>query len=399
MSIFKTHKASADRSATDRSRHKEKIRRAIREGVHHIVSDESIIGQNGKKKIKIPVKGIKEYRFVYGDNKTNKKVGSANDKEVRRGQKIGPPRKKKSDKPGSGEGKPGNKPGEELYEVEITLEELSNYLFDDLRLPDLEKKKMMNIVSDKFKRSGYRTYGIRPRISKKETLKNKIRRKKSTARFKNQNNEENIDEENFSFHESDIKYKHLKKKKVKTSNAVIFFMMDTSGSMTKHKKFLARSFFFLLYHFIRKKYENTEIVFISHSSEAKEVGEDDFFQRVSSGGTVISSVLEKFLEICDQRYHKDAWNIYAFHCSDGDNWPSDNDKSVRLSSKIADMCQMYAYVQTTQGLGDYWSGNSGIIERYYKIKNNKFKVAQLEKKEDVWNEFKRILGGSNGLGH
>ena len=153
MSIFKHHKTSADRSATDRSRHKDKIKRAIREGVHHIVSDESIIGQNGKKKIKIPVRGIKEYRFVYGDNNTNKKVGSANDKDVRRGQRIGPPKKKKQ---GSGEGKPGNKPGEEMYEVEITLEELSHYLFDDLKLPDLEKKKMMNIVSEKFKRQGYR---------------------------------------------------------------------------------------------------------------------------------------------------------------------------------------------------------------------------------------------------
>ena len=394
MSIFKHHKTSADRSATDRSRHKDKIRKAIREGVHHIVSDESIIGQNGKKKIKIPVRGIKEFRFVYGDNSTNKKVGSANDKDVRRGQKIGPPRKRKGNKPG--EGKPGNKPGEELYEVEITLEELSHYLFDDLKLPDLEKKKMMNIVSEKFKRKGYRDKGIRPRLSKKETLKNKIRRKKSSQRFKIENNEEVSESEDFSFHESDMRYKHIKKKKVKSSNAVIFFMMDTSGSMTKHKKFLARSFFFLLYHFIRKKYENTEIVFLSHSSEAKEVNEDDFFQRVSSGGTIISSVLEKFIEITSQRYHKDAWNIYAFHCSDGDNWPSDNQKCVDLSLKIAEMCQMYAYVQTIQGLPGYWD-SAGIGEKYYKIKHPKFKTAQLEKKEDVWREFKRILGGNSGL--
>ena len=395
MSIFKQHKASADRSATDRARHKDKIKRAIREGVHHIVSDESIIGKNGKKKIKIPVRGIKEFRFVYGDNKTNKKVGSANDKEVKRGQRIGPPKKKKGQK--EGEGKPGNKPGEELYEVEITLEELSHYLFDDLKLPDLEKKKMQKIVSEKYKRKGYRNQGIRPRISKKETLKNKIRRKKSSERFNREAGLESNDEDDFSFHDSDIRYKHIKKTKIKTSNAVIFFMMDTSGSMSKHKKFLARSFFFLMYHFIRKKYENTEIVFLSHSSEAKEVSEDDFFQKVSSGGTLISSVLEKFLDICNQRYHKDAWNIYAFHCSDGDNWPSDNKKCVELSNKIANMCQLYSYIQTTQGVGNYWSGGSGITDSYYKIKNQKFKMAQLEKKEDVWKEFKRILGGSNGL--
>jgi sporulation protein YhbH len=392
MSIFKHHKTSADRSATDRSRHKEKIRKAIRDGVHNIVSDESIIGQDGKKKIRIPVRGIKEYRFVYGDNETNKKVGSAHDKNVSRGQKIGNSKKKKQ---GSGEGKPGNKPGEEMYEVEITLEELSSYLFDDLRLPDLEKKKMLNIVSDKFKRKGYRNYGIRPRLSKKETLKNKIRRKKSASRVSD-SDIESTEDESFSFRQSDFKYKHIKKKKVKSSNAVIFFMMDTSGSMTKNKKFLARSFFFLLYHFIRNKYENTEIVFISHSSEAKEVSEDDFFKRMSSGGTVISSALEKCLEISSQRYHKDSWNIYAFHCSDGDNWPSDNEKSINLSLKLAELCQMYAYIQTSHGSVEYWS-NGGILNDYNKIDHKGFKTALLEKKIDVWREFKRIMGGSGGL--
>ena len=90
MSIFRNHKTSADRSATDRSRHKEKIKKAIRDGVHNIVSNESIIGQDGKKKIRIPVRGIKEYRFIYGSNEKNKKTGSAPGKNIRRGQIVGP---------------------------------------------------------------------------------------------------------------------------------------------------------------------------------------------------------------------------------------------------------------------------------------------------------------------
>jgi uncharacterized sporulation protein YeaH/YhbH (DUF444 family) len=173
--------------------------------------------------------------------------------------------------------------------------------------------------------------------------------------------------------------------------------MDTSGSMTKHKKFLARSFFFLLYHFIRNKYDKTELVFISHSSEAKEVNEDDFFKKVSSGGTLISSGLEKCLEICSSRYHVDSWNIYAFHCSDGDNWPSDNEKAVSLSVKLADICQLYSYIQTSSKMPtDYWS-DGGILNSYNSIRHNRFKTAYLEKKEDVWSEFSRLLGGSSGL--
>ena len=89
MSIFRNHKTSADRSATDRNRHKKKIKRAIRDGVHNIVSDESIIGQDGKKKIRIPVRGIKEYKFIFGNNEKNKTVGSAPGKNVSRGQTVG----------------------------------------------------------------------------------------------------------------------------------------------------------------------------------------------------------------------------------------------------------------------------------------------------------------------
>ena len=141
MSIFKEHKSTADRSATDRRRHKEKIDRAIKEGIHNIVAEESIIGQDGKKRIKIPVRGIKEYRFVYGKN--NKKVGSAQGTDVKKGQKLKSGKQKKAR--GGTPDKPGSDAGEEFYEVDISLDELAKYLFDDLNLPDLEKKSFPNI--------------------------------------------------------------------------------------------------------------------------------------------------------------------------------------------------------------------------------------------------------------
>ena len=133
MSIFREHKSIADRSASDRRRHKQKIEKAIRDGVHHIVSEESIIGQDGKKKIKIPVRGIKEYRFIYGDNSSSKKVGSAPGKDIKKGQVVGEADQQQQ-APG---GQAGDEKGEEFYEVEITLEELTYYLFNDLELPDL----------------------------------------------------------------------------------------------------------------------------------------------------------------------------------------------------------------------------------------------------------------------
>ena len=147
-STFREHKSIADRSAADRNRHKKKIEKALREGIRDVVADESIIGQSGKKKVKIPVKGIKEYRFIYGKNSSGG-VGAAGEHPVKRGQKIGQQGKKKQ--PGNGN-KPGNEPGQEYYDVEVTLEELADYLFKDLNLPDLQKKQMKQIISEKFKR-------------------------------------------------------------------------------------------------------------------------------------------------------------------------------------------------------------------------------------------------------
>ena len=385
MSIFKEHKTNADRSATDRSRHKQKIKEALREGVYDIVSDESIIGQDGKKRIRIPVRGIKEYRFIYGENEANRKSGSAPGTPVKRGQTIGRAgeRKPTADSP-------GNEKGVEYYEVEITLEELSAYLFDDLDLPDIERKRLKNIIGEKSKRSGYRKKGIRPRLSKKETVKNKIRRMKRSIK-----NGTYDPDERFTFHDEDLKYRYLKKVPKESSNAVIFFMMDTSGSMTKEKKFLARSFFFVLFHFLNYKYTNVDVVFISHDSEAREVSEDDFFKKGSAGGTIVSSALQTCVNAVISRYHPDSWNIYAFHCSDGDNWPSDNDKACDLSCTIRDFSQLYCFIEITpEDEKLAWdTGQSSLSKSYESLIDSRFKMIHIFGKRDIWPAFKRIFGG------
>jgi uncharacterized protein len=390
MSIFKTHKSSADRSATDRRRHKVKIEKAIKEGIHDIVAEESIIGQDGKKKIKIPVRGIKEYQFVYGKN--SKKVGSAQGKDVKKGQKIGQSKNKTGKKGKGAPNKPGDNAGEEFYEVDITLDELAKYLFDDLNLPDLEKKSFPNIFSNKIKRKGYRKEGIRPRLSKKETIKRKIKRKKM-AKLSGTYNPDN--EERFPFHKDDLKYKHIQVTKKNVTNAVIFFIMDTSGSMTKSKKFRARSFFFLLYQFIRYRYDKTDIVFISHTTEAKETNEDDFFNRGSSGGTFISSGLEKAIDIINARYPPSSWNLYTFHCSDGDNWLEDNEKSIKLSKKLIDICQLYSFIEIKEGEkgAKRWADPMSSIYRPLVCKN--FKISEIYDKDDIWLEFKKLFGSND----
>ena len=389
MSIFKEHKSSADRSATDRRRHKEKIEKAIKDGIHDIVAEESIIGQDGKKRIKIPVRGIKEYQFIYGKN--NPKVGSGQGRDVRKGQQVSPPRGQSQQGQGKPD-KPGNSAGEEFYEVDISLDELAKYLFDDLNLPDLEKKSFPNIFNNVIKRKGYRKEGIRPRLSKKETIKRKIRRKKASIKSGTYDPESG---ERFTFHKDDLKYKHIEVTKKNVTNAVIFFIMDTSGSMTKEKKFKARSFFFLLYQFIRYRYDKTDIVFISHTTEAKETNEDDFFGRGSSGGTYISSGIEKAVEIIDSRYPPTSWNLYTFHCSDGDNWVNDNEKSLEISKKLIDMCQLYSFIEISDGKKGLAGWGEPMSNVYKPLECKNFKIVEIETKEDIWYEFKKLFGSNN----
>ena len=410
MSVFRKHKSIVDRAASDRMRHKKKIEKAIKESIKDVVAEESIIGQNGKKKIRIPVRGIKEYRFIYGNNENNKTVGSGGQHSLKRGQKIGQKRAEKGQ--GQGTGKASDQKGENYYDVEVSLEELAEYLFADMELPDLEKKQFRFITEKTIKRKGYRFQGIRPRLSKKETLKRKIRRQKMAEKAGTYDPES---DERFPFHKDDLKYHHIKPKDKENSAAVIFFLMDVSGSMSQDRKYLARSFFFLLYQFLNHRYERVEVVFISHSTHAERVSEDDFFKVGTYGGTIISSALNKQLEIVEKEYHPNTWNIYTFYCGDGENWSSDNEKCIDLFKEIKDVSQLTAYCEINEHYGNFaedgseevmpdgypwpsftaWKNeeNDNLWSKLTPICDNKFKKVMIGHTDHIWKGFKKLFGG------
>jgi len=395
MSIFRKHKSIVDRSASDRARHKKKIEKAIKESIKDVIAEESIIGQDGKKKIRIPVKGIKEYRFIFGNNENNKTVGSAGQHKIKRGQKISS--KRAIEDQDQGTGPASNQKGDEYYDVEVTLEELAEYLFGDLELPDLEKKQFRFVSEETIKRKGYRFKGIRPRLSKKETLKRKIRRRKMAEKVGTYDPQT---DERFPFHQDDLKYRHIKPKTKENSSAVIFFLMDVSGSMSQDRKYLARSFFFLLYQFLNHKYEQVDVVFISHSTQADRVSEDDFFKVATYGGTIISSCLDLELDIVEKEYHPHSWNIYSFYCGDGENWSADNEKCIDLFKKIKEISQLSAYCEINEHYSNFAEeGEEAIMPDGYPWPT--FSVWKNEQLENLWtkltpicdHKFKKVVIG------
>jgi sporulation protein YhbH len=382
MAFFRYFKKQGiDRSAGDRRRHRELVRKAIKENVGNVVSEESIIGRSGDKKIKIPIKGIKEYRFVFGENNPGVAEG---DGESQPGQIVQKGKESQKSLPGE----PGSTPGDDVYETEITLEELVDLLFEDLKLPDMERKKFHILQSERrIKNKGYRHKGIRPHLSKKRTVINKLKRKKTLEKAES-NSSSDDGEERFPFHERDLRYHYKAVKEKKFSNAVVLCMMDTSGSMDTTKKYLARSFYFLLYQFLKTRYQNVAIVFISHHTEAKEVNEDEFFHRGESGGTMISSGYKKALEIIENRYNPALWNVYAFHCSDGDNFSSDNPEALRYAKELAEVCNLFGYGEIKPAKSFSWSS---MLDLYKEIKNENFVTVMIRSKEELWPAFQKFL--------
>ncbi|MFN4895707.1 MAG: YeaH/YhbH family protein [Pseudomonadota bacterium] len=382
--IFRPYTSSSqrsDRSARDRMRHRQKIKDSIRDNIGDILAEESIIGRDKDKIIKVPIRSVKEYRFIYGDNAPGVAQGNG---EQKPGDVVDP------GQDSQGQGQAGSQGGVDAFETDITLEELISIMFEDLELPELERKALKEVVSeDARKRKGHRKAGIRPRLDKRATARNRIRRKLSVKGSRGEELNEDGEKKRFPFHEDDMSYFHIAPTTREASNAVIFCIMDTSGSMGTVKKYLARSFYFLLYQFVRQKYANVEVVFIAHHTEAKEVSESDFFHKVESGGTYISSGYRKALDIMHSRYHPSLWNIYAFHCSDGDNFYSDNERALQAAEELCQVCNLFGYGEIKPSGSAYYSGS--MLEVFGQIQADNFHMITIEKKEDLWEGFRSFL--------
>ncbi len=401
QSIFRPYAPSeaerSDRCAGDRARHRLKVRESIRENIADIIAEESIIGQNREKVIKVPIRGIREWRFVFGDNTPGVGQGSGDSQE---GQVVG----KAKGAPRPGEERAGDQAGTDYYETDVTLEELVDIMFEDLELPDLERKALRQIDAARFvKRKGYRPVGIRVRLDKRRSMRERVRRK--LAVDSRQRTQAALAAAaglpaasprggRFPFHQDDLVYRHITADVKPESNAVVVCMMDTSGSMDTMKKYLARSFFFLLYQFICTKYRNVEIVFIAHHTEAKEVTEEEFFHKGESGGTFISSAYTKALEIIQNRYHPSLWNIYAFHCSDGDNFDSDNPAALKAAKELADVANLFGYGEIKPLGSRYYE--SSMLNIFRRLDAENFQTVLIERKEDIWPSFKAFLAKDKG---
>ncbi|WP_226659424.1 sporulation protein YhbH [Pseudalkalibacillus hwajinpoensis] len=357
----------------DQQRHAEKVQDAIQNNLPDLISEENIILSNGRDVIKIPIRSLDEYKIRYNYDKSKHVGQGEGDSQV--GDVVA--RDGSGEKqPGAGKGEgAGDQPGEDYYEAEVSLVELQDILFKELELPNLREKETADVVKKKVEFNDIRKTGLMGNIDKKRTIltaykRNAISGKPAIA----------------PIYQDDLRFKTWNEEIKRESKAVVLAMMDTSGSMGKWEKYMARSFFFWMSRFLRSKYETVEIEFIAHHTEAKVVTEDDFFSKGESGGTICSSAYRKALELIDEKYSPSRYNIYPFHFSDGDNLTSDNTRCVKLVNQIMKVSNMFGY-----GEVNAYNRHSTLMSAYKNIHDPKFRHYILKEKKDVYHAMKSFF--------
>ncbi len=355
----------------DQARHQEKVQEAIKQNLPDLVSDESIVLSDGRRTIKVPIKSLDESHFIYNYNKKQHVGQGDGDSQV--GDVLGvDPQAQKG--PGKGQDA-GDQPGEDVVDTEIDIDQLEDMLFEELELPNLEQKQKDQMQSTEIVFHEIRKKGIMSNIDKKRTLIENLRRNANAGKS-------GIG----GISPDDLRYKTWNEIVKPQSNAVILALMDTSGSMGSFEKYCARSFFFWMTRFLRRKYEHVEIVFIAHHTEAKEVTEEEFFNRGESGGTICSSAYQKAIDIIDSRYPVANWNIYPFHFSDGDNLTSDNERCVKLIGQLMERCNMFGYGEVNQ-----YNRSSTLMSAYKHISHKKFMYSVIKEKGEVYKALKTFF--------
>jgi uncharacterized sporulation protein YeaH/YhbH (DUF444 family) len=366
---------SKNKNAVNRRRFLDRYKKHVKKAVQEAVDKRSITDMERGEDVSIPAPDVSEPTFRQGRGGRRTIVHPGNQEFVA-GDRI--PRPQGGAGGGAGDGKASNQgEGDDDFVFQLSSDEFVEYLFEDLELPNMTKRHLKGTSSFKYEHAGYASDGVPAKLSVKRTMQaSKMRRVALTSKRKRQREmlkeallaaQHSGDELTLRrigkaleelegklkrvpyLDDNDLRYNLHVKKPIPTSQAVMFCLMDVSGSMDQSIKDMAKRFYLLLYMFLKRHYDRTEIVFIRHHTVAKEVDEQEFFYSRETGGTVVSSALKKMQEIMEERYSPNEWNIYGAQASDGDNWNDDSPVCSKvLREAILPQVQYFAYVEITK---------------------------------------------------
>jgi uncharacterized sporulation protein YeaH/YhbH (DUF444 family) len=249
---------------------------------------------------------------------------------VKPGDQLAQPGQQQGDDDGQGEG--GNNEGGVQLLLELKVDDIVDWLWEELKLPNLQAKTGAT-QDDDYRREGWSRRGVRSRLDRRRSMKESLKRRA-------------VDPEGPAFVDEDLRYRQLVMRRQPATQAVVFFAMDVSSSMRDRDRQLAKTFFFWVVQGLRRQYSRLELVFVAHTIKAWEFPEGEFFQVRGSGGTVASSAFSLVGDIIESRYDPSRYNIYLFYGSDGENFKDDHDSAEATLRALADRANFMGYVET-----------------------------------------------------
>lgn len=404
---------SKNKSAANRARFLKRFRGQIRKAVADAITHRSIKEIDRNERIGIPAKDISEPQFAIGKGGRRVRVLPGNDRFGRGDQIERPP-----DSSG-GQGRGGNPEGEGMDDFAFTLskDEFLEIFFDDLALPALVKTQLARIEEYRRVRAGYTQTGVPTNLSIIRSLRGAAGRRIAVgtpfaARLRDL--EARLAEllaaggesdpevatlreeivrlrariERIPFIDSfDLRYRNRIMVPQPTTQAVMFCLMDVSGSMDEEKKQMAKRFFMLLYIFLTRSYERIDVVFIRHHIQAFEVDEDDFFRSRETGGTVVSTALDLMRRIIRERYSTALWNIYGAQASDGDNWDNDSPHCRELlADGLLPLVQYFAYIEIAPEPQNLWLEYQTLLDGH-----ENFAMQRIAELTDIYPVFRELF--------
>ncbi len=402
------------KSTVNRQRFLRRYKNQIKRAVSEVVGKRSITEIDRGEQISIPSKDITEHRFHRGKGGCIERIFPGNNDFIK-GDRI----KRPSESEGGGGSQASDSgEGEDEFVFQLTREEFLELYFEDLELPDLIKKELARLTTYKSIRAGVSSSGIPANINVLRSMRQATGRRvalaspykrqlrlaeKELAELEENSDPDKVDllrlQRDIEFLKKkiaavpfidtiDLRYNNRVRVPAPSTQAVMFCVMDVSGSMDEAKKEIAKRFFILLYLFLTKNYEKIELVFIRHHTSAKEVNEDEFFYSRETGGTVVSSALELLYNVIEARYPVSSWNIYVAQASDGDNWNADSPYCQELlQEKIMPLLQYFAYIEIMP------RHHQSLWEVYQQVKSfyPNFAMENIDNVADIYPVFRELF--------
>jgi uncharacterized sporulation protein YeaH/YhbH (DUF444 family) len=409
-----------NKSTVNRQRFIRRYKDQIKKSVSDAINQRGVTDVDKGENIIIPRKDLSEPIFHQGEGGIKDRVHPGND-QFSPGDRIKKPKGQQGQSSGQGEASDSGA-GEDDFAFSISKEEYLNLLFEDLELPNLEKNQLDKLIEYKTIRSGFCAEGVPSNIDIVKSLQGSIARRiamTSSKRkalkeaekklallvedkfegkhdhileikvLKKEINElkEKINKVPF-IDTFDLKFRNYTRQAVPTSKAVMFCLMDVSGSMDQATKDIAKRFYILLYLFLTRTYKTIDVVYIRHHTQAKEVDEQEFFYSQETGGTIASSALDLMVKIIDERYSATSWNIYGAQASDGDNWADDSPHCAKLlTEKILPKARYFSYIEITQRSHQtLWNQYTNIAEHH-----THFAMQHIKTVEDIYPVFRELF--------